>query len=215
MFALRCLGVSLSFLLVVVRRSSVVVVRSWRLARRAGKHLSARRLSDLLFILRGLPLMAAALLTPVVPSFLPLDRGLCSKLLAVISFFMGVFCLLLRGAGVANAITTHRKTSRRVDGWMRGATEASGGHRFPYSAFALPRPRSRSLDFEFPVCCCRRAAAAAPTNRELGMHRATNWFTYIVATTSVRIFPALRPTRDDRLGIRHGPRPLRPPPCPA
>jgi Zn-dependent protease with chaperone function len=169
MFALRCLGVSLSFFLLSYAASSVAVMRSWRLARRAGKHLSARRLSDMLFILRGLPLMAAALLTVafVVPSFLLLEPRVVLEPVGEIPLFMGAFCLFLLGAGVANAITTHRKTSRSVDGWMRGATEASGCYPVPLFRIRPSAPALAVAGLRVPRMLLSDAAAAVLTNREL------------------------------------------------
>jgi len=63
MFAIRCLGVSLAFFLLVYVVFSVAVVSGWRQVRRVGNRLSARRLATLLFILRSLPWAAAVLIT--------------------------------------------------------------------------------------------------------------------------------------------------------
>jgi Zn-dependent protease with chaperone function len=169
MFALRCLGVSLSFFLLSYAASSIAVMRGWRIACRAGRNVSVRRLADALFILRGLPLTAAALLTLafVVPSFLLLEPRVVLEPVGEIPLFLGACCLLLLGAGLANAIAAHRKTSRSVNGWMQGATAASGCYSVPLFRIRPSTPALALTGLRVPRVLLSDAAAAVLTKREL------------------------------------------------
>lgn len=143
MFALRCLGVSLAFFLLLYGVISVAVVRGWRYARRTGSRLSARRMADVLFVLRGLPFAAAGLITLafVVPSFLLLEPRVVAEPIGAIPLTLGACCLLLFGTGLANAMAAQMKTSHTVDGWLQGATLGSA---YPVPLFRI-RPSAPAL----------------------------------------------------------------------
>jgi len=133
MFALRCVGVSLSFFLLLYGVLSLTVARGWRLARRAANGWPARRMADFLFALRTLPLAAGLLVTLlfVVPSFLLLEPRVVTEPIGEIPLALGATCLLLLGAGAVKAVGAHRRTSQAVNGWMRGATSESNCYPVP------------------------------------------------------------------------------------
>jgi Zn-dependent protease with chaperone function len=124
MFAVRCMGVSLAFFLVLYCIFSVAVLRAWRFVQRAVRWLCLRHQADLLFALRGFPLAAAALLTLafVLPSFLLLEPRVSAEPVGEIPLTLGVCCLVLFAMGAFNAGTAYVRTSRTVAGWLAEAT---------------------------------------------------------------------------------------------
>jgi hypothetical protein len=118
MFVLRCLGVSLSFFLLLYGVLSLLVIRSWRLAQRACRRLSAKRIANFLFALRTLPLAGALLISAVfvVPSFLLLEPRLSPSPVGEIPLTRDLPAA--SGRRTLNAISAHRKTSRAVRGWL-------------------------------------------------------------------------------------------------
>jgi Zn-dependent protease with chaperone function len=169
MFVLRCLGVSLSFFLLLYGGLSLAVMRGWRLAERAARKLPARLLADVLFALRSLPFAVAVLVTLifVVPSFLLLEPRVVSEPIGEIPLALGAACLLLLGAGALNAIAAQRQTSRAVSGWLRDATTDSNC--YPVPLFRI-RPSSPALAVAgglSPRVLLSDAAAALLNGQEL------------------------------------------------
>lgn len=144
MFVLRCLGVSLSFFLLLYGALSLIVMRGWPLAYRACAKMPARLIANLLFTLRTLPFAAAFLITTifVVPSFLLLEPRVVSEPVGEVPLTLGTICLLLLGAGIWNAVSAQRKTAHAVNGWLRGATTDSNC--YPVPLFRI-RPSSPAL----------------------------------------------------------------------
>lgn len=144
MFLVRCLGVSLSFFLLLYGVFSLVVMRGWRLAHRAGRKMSAQRLANLLFALRTLPFAAAFIVTAifVVPSFLLLEPRVVAEPIGEIPLTLGSVCLVILAAGVWDAINAQRKISHAVSGWLRDSTTDS--HCYPVPLFRI-RPAAPAL----------------------------------------------------------------------
>ena len=124
MFDLRCLSVSLAFFLFSYCLFSAVVGHTWELAGGLANRLSARRWSDLLFIFRCFPLIAASVVTLafVIPSFLLLEPRVSSEPLGEVPLFLGLCCLALFASGIWNAARAHAQTSETVANWMSEAT---------------------------------------------------------------------------------------------
>jgi Zn-dependent protease with chaperone function len=169
MFLLRCLGVSLSFFLLLYGALSVLVMRGWRLAHRACCKLSARRMADLLFALRTLPFAAALLITTVfvIPSFLLLEPRVVSEPIGEIPLTLGSLCLLLLAAGVWNAVNAQRKTSHAVSGWLRGATSDSNCYPIPLFRIRPSAPALAVAGGLSPRVLLSDAAAASLSAAEL------------------------------------------------
>jgi Zn-dependent protease with chaperone function len=169
MFALRCLGVSLAFFLLLYGVMSIAVMRGWRYARRAGSKFSTRRLADVLLVLRGLPFAAAAMITLafVVPSFLLLEPRVVAEPIGEIPLTLGACCLLLFGAGLVNAIAAQVKTSRTVDGWLQGATLGPACYPVPLFRIQPSAPALTVAGLREPRVLLSDAAAAVLSAQEL------------------------------------------------
>jgi Zn-dependent protease with chaperone function len=169
MFALRCLGVSLAFFLVLYGVMCLAVLRGWRYARRAGSKLSSGRLADVLLVLRGLPFAAAAMITLafVVPSFLLLEPRVVAEPIGEIPLTLGACCLLLFGAGLVKAIAAQVKTSRTVDGWLQGATLGSACYPVPLFRIRPSAPALTVAGLREPRVLLSDAAAAVLNAQEL------------------------------------------------
>ena len=124
-FALRCLGVSLAFFLILYCLLSVAVTRSWRLVQRHAHWFVPRHVADVLFVIRVLPVAVATLLCVVfvIPSFLLFEPRISSEPVGEIPLALGLGCSLLFIAGAYNAWAAYSRTARAVEGWMKDATE--------------------------------------------------------------------------------------------
>ena len=169
MFALRCLGVSLSFFLLLYGAVSVAVIGGWRRVRRAGGRLPARRQADVLFVLRSLPLTAALMGTLgfVVPSFLLLEPRAVAEPVGAIPLTLGAACLALFGTGLRNAISIQRRTSRVVSEWLEGSTAAVDHNSVPLFRIRTPAPALAVAGVRVPRVLLSDAAAGLLNGREL------------------------------------------------
>jgi Zn-dependent protease with chaperone function len=169
MFVLRCLGVSLSFFLLLYVALSVGVIRGWRTLERASRKLSTRALTNLLFVLRTLPFAAALLVTLVfvIPSFLLLEPHVVTEPIGEVPLTLGVVCLLLLGSGIVNVIAAQRKTSRAVNGWLRDATTELSCYPVPLFRIRPPAPALAVAGGLSPRVFLSDAAAALLSGREL------------------------------------------------
>lgn len=169
MFALRCLGVSLSFFLLLYAAISFAVAAWWPQARRIGMRFSARHLSDAFFALRSLPFTASALITLVfvVPSFLLLEPRAVAEPLGEIPLTLGGACLALFCASVINGVAAYRETSRAVARWLQGATVGSGCDPVPLFRIRCASPAIAVAGVREPRVLVSDAAAAVLSGPEL------------------------------------------------
>ena len=133
MFALRCLGVSLAFFLITYCLLSAGVSLGWRLIRIAGFRGPARRVADLLFALRCLPVVAASAVAIVfvVPSFLLLEPRVSSEPIGEIPLALGACSVLVLAVGVVRAYEAQSRTSQAVENWLVEATALPRQERVP------------------------------------------------------------------------------------
>jgi Zn-dependent protease with chaperone function len=168
-FAVRCLGVSLTFFLISYCALSMAVGRAWRLAWRAAQKASPRYLADVLFMLRGFPVAAAVVVTLafVVPSFLLLEPQTSAEPVGEIPLTLGGCCLFLFAVGTYSAVTAYLKTLRSVRDWLEDATALPT--RSSIAVFRI-RPRVPALTLaglRAPRVLLSEAAAALLGPREL------------------------------------------------
>jgi len=123
MFALRGIAVSLTFFVLIYCLLSAVVAIAWRSLKLL--HATERRLTDLFFAVRVLPLVVSVVVTFafVVPSFqllepraLNVEEGIGAMPLA-----LGICALLLIACGCWRVIAAQTQTSRVVARWLEGA----------------------------------------------------------------------------------------------
>ena len=123
MFAARGLAVSFSVFVMVYCVLSLAVSFGWRALWQRRQRFSVRRVADLLFALRMLPLVAAAAVTAAftVPSFLLLEPRSINEPLSPILMALGLCGVVLGVVGVVNAGVALHRASRMISTWMRAA----------------------------------------------------------------------------------------------
>lgn len=124
-FGLRCLSVSIAFFFIFYCAISIAVVRGWRIVARLARQLPARRVADVLFLLRILPPAAALVICAafVIPSFLLLEPCVSSETVGEVPLALGIGCALLFMIGAYNAWMAYVRTEQVVESWLSGATE--------------------------------------------------------------------------------------------
>ena len=119
MFALRGVTVSLATFFVVYCASSLAVCVGWRATRRWARHLPMRRLADLLFAVRMVPFVLAAIATTVftVPSFLLLEPREIDEPMGAFPLALGLCGAAIAIYGLANAIIAMVRAERTITSW--------------------------------------------------------------------------------------------------
>ncbi len=133
MFFLRCVGVSLSFFVLLYLSLSFVVARGWRFLPRFTSSLSARYNESFLFLLRIFPVVASAVitLTLTVPSFLLLEPRKTDEEVGVAPVLLAICFLALTLWGISRGIATQMRTARTVSTWLSGATPVRAEENIP------------------------------------------------------------------------------------
>lgn len=123
MFAARCIGVSLSVFLLLYSALSVVVGRGWKMVGILSERLSARRAARLLFLMRVLPLIGAAMVTLALtlPSFLLLEPRHADEDLGLAPVLLAIACVALFIWGLRRALEAQRQTTIALERWLSGA----------------------------------------------------------------------------------------------
>lgn len=165
MFALRGIAVSFSIFVLLYGILSVVVCSVWRKVLHYGGRYSAKSCSDMLFILRMLPLLAGTgvTLALAVPSFLLLEpRAVNEPMepLLVVLALCGVGVLLV---GVWQAARALMRASQTIARWSGNAE------------LSLPSLPSLSLDLSPFDLSVRRISGAAPPLTAAGILRPSVW----------------------------------------
>jgi Zn-dependent protease with chaperone function len=167
-FALRGLGVSLTFFLLLYSVTSFIVVQTWRIVPMLGIRLSARYRADLLLIIRTLPLIIASTITLafVLPSFILLEPRVVSEPLGEVPLSLGACCLLLVAIGLWRGIVALRRTARNVARWLQGATP-SGCYPVPLFRIQPSVPALTVAGVRTPLVLLSRGAASLLNRQEL------------------------------------------------
>jgi len=123
MFAARGIAVSFSVFAMVYCVLSLAVCLAWRPVWLRLQRRPIRRIADLLFTLRMLPLATAAIITAAftVPSFVLLEPRAIEEPLGEIPLVLGIFGAGLGILGIVNAGTALRRASRTVSTWTSAA----------------------------------------------------------------------------------------------
>lgn len=123
MFALRGMAVSFSIFVLLYSMLSLVVCAVWRWIFLYGQRYSARRVADLLFALRSIPLVVAGGITLAlaVPSFLLLEPRAVNEALGAVPVALGLCGLAVLLAGTWKAARALTEASRTVARWSREA----------------------------------------------------------------------------------------------
>src|SRR5277367_6438623 len=123
MFTARCIGVSLAVIVLVYVSLSVAVGRGWKLIRGIVQPRTARGASDLLFVLRVLPLVMSTVVTLAftLPSFLLLEPRATDEEIGSAPLVLGFCCLLLIAVGITRAVRAQLKASRALVKWLDGS----------------------------------------------------------------------------------------------
>ncbi len=121
MFALRGVAVSLTFFVLIYCFLSALVSVSWRALRWLGA--TEKSLSDLLFLLRVLPLFASIIVTLVfvVPSFQLLEPRSTAEGVGTMPIALGMAALFLIAWGCHRVVSAQTRTSRIVARWLAGS----------------------------------------------------------------------------------------------
>ena len=123
MFAARGIAVSLSVFVMVYCVLSLAVCLGWRAVRLHSQRHPVRRIADLLFALRLLPLISAAVITAAftVPSFLLLEPRTIDEPMGGIPLMLGICGVVLGTFGIVNAGIAIRRASRTIAKWTSAA----------------------------------------------------------------------------------------------
>jgi len=169
MFVVRGLAVSVSVFAMVYVSLSVAVCCAWRSVWFRGQEHSLRRAADLLFLTRGLPLLAAIMITAffVVPSFLLLEPRVTDE-----PFGIGTSLLAFAGVGVAsygalNAILALKMASRSIAQWLRQSHVAGSIGAVPLFRTAAAVPGLTVAGILRPRVLVSQAVESILTTREL------------------------------------------------
>ena len=139
MFALRGIAVSFSVFLMVYCTVSLAVCFTWRRIRVAAEHLPVRRIADVLFAVRMVPLAAATVITVTftIPSFLMLEPRTIDEPLGGFPSVFGICGAALGLFGLVNSAMAVRRTSRTISKWTRAAQPYESS--IPLPVLRIPR----------------------------------------------------------------------------
>jgi Zn-dependent protease with chaperone function len=168
-FALRCLSVSLTFFLIFYSLLSVLVRRGWRRVQWLASPLPARRMADLLFLMRIFPAIAAIVVCCafVVPSFLLMEPRVTAEPVGEVPLTLGLCCMALFVIGAYDATWTSMQTSRVVRNWLKDAKRLPSNHAVPVFQIRPAAPSLTLTGLCSPKVLLSRSAAAVLCGSEL------------------------------------------------
>ncbi len=169
MFAARGLTVSFSVFLMVYCALSLGVCLTWqKVALFLHKH-PVRRIADLLFAWRILPLAAAAVITAAftVPSFLLLEPRAIDEPMGGIPLVLGVCGAALGIFGLVNAALAIRRASRTISTWTREAQAVETSSAVPVLRIARRVPAMTAAGIVRPRVLLSSAAEFVLNANEL------------------------------------------------
>jgi len=169
MFAARGLAVSFSVFVMVYCALSLAVCLVWRAVWLRSQRHPVRRIADLLFALRMLPLVAAAVITAAftVPSFLLLEPRAIDEPLGGIPLVLGICGAMLGIFGIVNASLALRRASRTIATWTTSAHPVDSGSPVPVLRISQIIPAMTAAGIVRPKVLLSAAAESMLTANEL------------------------------------------------
>ena len=169
MFALRGVAISFSVFVMVYCALSLAVSLGWRSIWLHVQAKPARRIADLLFALRMLPLFSAAVITAAftVPSFLLLEPRAIAEPVGEIPLVLGLCGAALGVFGLINATLAVRRASRTISAWTRAAQPVRSAARVPVLRIAPIIPAMTATGIVRPKVLLSVAAESLLTGNEL------------------------------------------------
>src|SRR5258708_11825641 len=169
MFAARGIAVSFSVFMIVYCALSAAVCFGWRKFSSYSRKNSVRRVADLLFALRMLPLAAALAVTVMftVPSFLLLEPRAIDEPIGAVTLALSLCGAMLIVFGAANAGMAAWRSSRTVAGWMGGAEPIESSSPVPVLRIARKVPAMTAAGILRPKVLMSGAAEFILTVNEL------------------------------------------------
>lgn len=157
MFVARGVAVSFSVFVMVYCVLSLGVRLSWRMSQLYTERHPVRRVADLLFVLRMLPLVIAAIITAVftVPSFLLLEPRAIDEPVGYVPLILGICGAGLGLFGIVNAGIALRSASRSVSRWTEAARTVE-------ACIPVPVLRVTSIGSEMTVPAMTAAGIVRP-----------------------------------------------------
>lgn len=139
MFALRGIAVSFSVFLMVYCALSLAVCFTWRRIEAWAQYYPVRRIADLLFVVRMVPLAAAAMVTCAftVPSFLLLEPRTIDEPIGGFPLVFGICGAALGLFGLVNSAMAVRRASRTISKWTHAAQPYESS--IPLPVLRIPR----------------------------------------------------------------------------
>jgi Zn-dependent protease with chaperone function len=169
MFAARGLAVSFSVFVMVYCALSLAVCLAWRAVWLRSQRHPVRRIADLLFALRMLPLVAGAVITAAftVPSFLLLEPRSIDEPMSGIPLALGICGAMLGIFGIVNASIALRRASRTIATWTTSAHPVDSGSPVPVLRISQIIPAMTAAGIVRPKVLLSAAAESMLTANEL------------------------------------------------
>lgn len=169
MFAARGLAVSFSVFVMVYCVLSLAVGFAWRTVWLHSQRHPLRRIADLLFALRMLPLIAAAVITAAftVPSFLLLEPRSIDEPLGGMPLVLGICGAMLGVFGLVNASLALRRASRIISTWTSAAHPVASCSPVPVLRISQVVPAMTAAGIVRPKVLLSAAAESMLTANEL------------------------------------------------
>ena len=169
MFALRGLAVSFSVFVMVYCALSLAVTIGWRSVWLQIQTKPVRRIADLLFALRMLPLLSAALITAAftVPSFLLLEPRAIEEPVGEIPLVLGLCGAVLGLFGLVNATLAVHRASRTISDWTIAAQPVQSTAPVPVLRISRAVPAMTATGIVRPRVLLSGAAESMLSGNEL------------------------------------------------
>jgi len=169
MFALRGLAVSLSVFVVLYAVVSLLVSLTWKEVQSRIMRHRMRRVADVLYALRMVPLATAVTITAafIVPSFLMLEPRAIEEPLGGFPLILGLCgtCVIVLGA--TNVAVAIRRALHTISDWTSGAQSMPASAKLPVLRISRVAPRMTAVGILRPRILVSGSAEFLLDEREL------------------------------------------------